>query len=139
MAQESLVDEQIEAGSRFLVAFNNYKPLKAAFWLLTYENDRWYLYLASDKIDDSNFDIAYGEVIQIAHKMDEPKIDPFWVKIVFPNDPLMLGVVEIQRSYQSKLPVLYRRPYLGGIGIDEAYIYPMPVAATPAHPVSVIS
>src|SRR5205823_697960 len=99
-------------GLRFLVEFSKYKQLKAAFWLLTDENDRWYLYLASDQIDDSNFDLGYGEVIRIANKMAEPRIDPFRVKIVFPNNPLVEGVLDVQKSSRTKLPVLYRRDYL---------------------------
>ena len=79
MDQGPLVTEQINAGARFLGAFQKYLPVQAAFWLKDSEEDAWSLYVASDQITDDNFDVAYGEVVQIAGALQDPWFDPFQV------------------------------------------------------------
>ena len=59
MGQSSLVKEQIVAGSRLVDDFDKYAKLQAAFWLKESETEHLYLYLISDEIIDSNFDLAY--------------------------------------------------------------------------------
>lgn len=59
MAHGPLVTEQIEAGARFLQAFNRYAPIQAAFWLQEYDSRKWYLYIVSDQIDDANLSAAH--------------------------------------------------------------------------------
>jgi len=43
----ALVAERIEAGARFLIEFNNYRPIAVAFWLGEEEASDWYLYVVS--------------------------------------------------------------------------------------------
>jgi hypothetical protein len=54
MDQGALVSEQIDAGADLARRFEKY-PLQAAFWLKGAEDGRWFLYLVSDQINDSNF------------------------------------------------------------------------------------
>ena len=65
MDQTSLVTEQIEAGLQLINKFNKYKKLQAAFWIKESDTGNWYLYLVSDQIDDSNFDLAYGKFSEL--------------------------------------------------------------------------
>lgn len=124
MDQNSLVSDQMDAGARFLSEFDKYAPVKAAFWLKTSESNHWYLYIASDEINDTNYDLGYGEVIRLAGKMQDPNFDPFQVKLVGTDDPMARAVLEIQRRYAGKVPTRYRGYQLGGVSIEEAYLYP---------------
>jgi hypothetical protein len=65
MDKAILVNEQIDAGREFAEAFNNYQTVDALFWLNPAESSEWELYLASPAINDSNFDVAYGEVLRL--------------------------------------------------------------------------
>ncbi len=66
MDQSPLVMEEINAGAEIVRQFENYEPVKVAFWLKASDDDHRYLFIASDKIDDTNFDIAYGEVLRLS-------------------------------------------------------------------------
>jgi hypothetical protein len=67
MDQGPLVMAQVEAGARLVNAFDHYAHVSVAFWLKAREQETWSLYLASDQIDDSNFKLAYGEVVQLLY------------------------------------------------------------------------
>lgn len=64
MDKSPLVTEQIDAGEWLIREFSKQIPVQAAFWLRERDSDEWYFYLASDQIDDSNFDHAYAEVLR---------------------------------------------------------------------------
>jgi hypothetical protein len=120
--------QQIDAGARFVHEFARYTPVQAAFWLKATEDNEWFLYVAGDQINDSNFDVAYGEVMRITSKMPDPWLDPFQIKVVGTNDPLAKGVLEIQTKYPGKMLTRYRGGLLGGLSVGEVYIYPLPIA-----------
>jgi len=127
MDQGSLVTQQIDAGARFVHEFAKYTPVQAAFWLKGTEDSQWFLYVAGEQIDDSNFDVAYGEVIRIAAKMPDPWLDPFQVKVVGTKEPVAKAVLEIQEKFPGGLPTRYHGRPLGGLSVEEAYIYPPPI------------
>jgi hypothetical protein len=128
MDQGPLVSEQIEAGARLAKEFaDTYKPLQAVFWLKESEDGQWYLYLASDQINDSNFDLAYGEVLRLVGPGSNPWLDPFQVKVTGVDDPVARAVADIQRKYPGKTATRLRNRQLGGVYIDEAYIYALPI------------
>ena len=66
----------IDAGARFLGEFEKYNPVQNAFWLKESDEGEWSLYVASDKITDDNFDVAYGEVLRIAGEFATPSSTP---------------------------------------------------------------
>jgi hypothetical protein len=123
MDQGPLVTQQIDAGARFVREFATYTPVRVAFWLKGAEDDQWFLYVAGDQIDDSNFDIAYGEVIRITAKMPDPWLDPFQIKVIGAHEPLAKAVLEIQEKYPGRLPTRYHGRQLGGLSVEEVYIY----------------
>ena len=128
MDQGPLVMPQIEAGARLVKEFDAYKPISAAFWLKEGESRNWYLYLASDQIDDSNFDLAYLEVIRITRKNPDPWFDPFQVKVVGSNAPVARDVIAIQQKFPSKMAMRLPGHPFGGRSVEDAYIYPLPVS-----------
>ena len=124
MGQELLVNEQIDDGEAFVRDFGDYVPVSAAFWVNPADSDKWYLYIASDDIDDSNFDIAYVEVLRRINRQKYPWLDPFRIKLVNSVDSVARDAIEIRDRYPANIPTQYNRSSLGGLGIDGAYIYP---------------
>src|SRR3954449_4517715 len=99
MDQGPLVSEEINAGAIMVREFDRYEPVKAAFWLKASDEEQRYLYLASDRIDDTNFDVAYREVLRLANEMRSPYLDPFRVKLIGGEDPLALAALDINKRF----------------------------------------
>jgi hypothetical protein len=131
MDQGPLVIQQIEAGERLIGRFSQYTPVQAAFWLKEPEDSPWFLYLAGDQINDSNFDLAYGEVLRLLSGAPEPWLDPFQVKVIGTDNPVAIAVMDIQRKYPGSLPTRYHGRQLGGLSVEEVYIYPLRIAVRP--------
>ncbi|MDZ4659777.1 MAG: hypothetical protein SH868_19560 [Bythopirellula sp.] len=124
MGQNLLVNEQIEAGEKFAGEFNDYAPVSVYFWLNPAESDRLYLYIASDAIDDTNFDAGYGEVLRKVGKLNQ-WLDPFQIKLVNASDSVAKAAFQIRERFPGSLSgTHYRGALLGDVGIDYAYIYP---------------
>ena len=132
MDQDSLVENRIEAGKRFLDEFNKEYPLKTAFWLKESDDGAWYLYVASERIDESNRRDAYMGVSRAAKRVQNVYFDRFWVKVVEKDHPLVNAVLEIQERYPNPLGIHYRGFRLGKASIEGAYFYPLPIAAVQA-------
>ncbi len=132
MDQDSLVMEVIDAGAELAREFNNYNVVKVAFWLKASDDEHRYLYIASDQINDSNFDLAYGEVLRLTSMMNSIYLDPFRVKVIGADDPLAKAAVEILKRFPGRLPTRFGGTMFGGVFVDEVYIYPYPLSS-PVH------
>ncbi|MEX2287590.1 MAG: hypothetical protein WD648_10910 [Planctomycetaceae bacterium] len=125
MAQELLVNEQIEAGAEFVREFDEYASVVAAFWINPAESDEWFLYTASDEIDRSKLNVAYGEVRRILGAGKSQWIDPFRVKLIPSSDPIAREAIRIRDRYPAQaIPTRYNGSSIGGMSINGAYIYP---------------
>ncbi len=124
MDQNPLVKEEIEAGSQLVQRLDRSFPVKAAFWVKGSDEQRWYLYIASDHIQHENLDVAYGEVLRQADQIASPYLDPFQVKLIPASEPIAQAVQEIQRRYPGSLPTRLGVQNFGGMGVDGVYIYP---------------
>ena len=133
MGEEFLVDEQKDAGADFVREFNDFVPVSVACWIIPAESDDVFLYIASDDINDNNFDVAYGEVLRKLSSKKSQWLDPFQVKLVNSSDPIAHDAIEIRDSYSAPLATHYGGTSIGGMSIDYAYIYP-PVSAMKASP-----
>ena len=91
MDQGPLVVEETDAGAELVRRLDQQFPVKAAFWLKDSEVGHWFLYIASDQIDDKTLDSAYEEVLRVAWEMASPYFDGFQVKVIPPSDPLAQG------------------------------------------------
>jgi hypothetical protein len=131
MDQELLVEQEINAGAKFLVEFGKFAPVKIAYWSQDSENTPWYLHVASERIDDTNRRAAYGEVNRIGRQLQDPHLDPFRVKLTGADDPVARAVFEYQSRFPAhRLPTHYRGFDLAHVGINEAYIYPLQLAVS---------
>lgn len=123
MGEEILVNDQIEAGADFVRDFNDLFAVSLAFWVVPAETDSRYLYIASDDIDDSNFDVAYREVVRRLRGRRNPWLDPFQVRLVNSTEPIAVDAMRIRDQHLAPLGVRYGGS-LGRMTIDAAYIYP---------------
>jgi hypothetical protein len=131
MGQEPLVNEQIDAGARFLAEFERCFPVQAAFWLKESEESGWYFYVASDAVKDGDTSAAYAEVLRIAGNMRDPNFGPFDVKVVGTGHPFARGALDLLQRYPgSRSPARIRGRTFGGIGVEEAYVYPSPATVS---------
>lgn len=128
MGSNILVDEQIEAGAKFIHDFNAYVPVSVAFWVKPAESDNLFLYVGSDDISDANVAAAYGEVMRRMSQDRTPALDPFQIKLVNSSDPIARDAMEIRDRYRRNRATQLQDSLLGGLGIEGAYIYP-PLAA----------
>lgn len=127
MDQGPLVIEEIDAGAELVKQFDSCRPVMAAFWLKASEEPYRYLYIASERIDDTNFDVAYGEVLRLVEKIRSPYLNPFRVKVISADDPLAQAAVTINERFPGRTGTHFGGRSLGGIGVDDVYIYPSPV------------
>lgn len=130
MDQGPLVIEEIDAGAEFAREFDRYEPVKAAFWLKASDEDQRYLYLASDRIDDTNFDVAYGEVLRLANLFPSPYLDPFRVRVIGGGKPLARAAADLNNRFPGWMPIRLGGQSFGGIFVDDVYIYPSPLPVT---------
>jgi len=133
MDQDTLVNPQVSAGQWFIGEFNKYVPINAAYWLRSEGEEDWFLYVASDKIDDTNFDLAYGEVLRIAAAARNPWLDPLRVKVVGADDPVARAIAKFANQHPGHAPVILHGATLDGVWVDGAIVYP-PLSAAAAAP-----
>jgi hypothetical protein len=122
-----LVTEQIDAGTRLLAELEKTMAVTAAFWLKRPDQDSWYFYVAPEPSRDDSRGVVGGEVLRVALAMQDPNLSYLQVRPADPDDPLARAVLDYQRLYPGKAVRLRDRAF-GGMGIDEIYIYPSPIA-----------
>lgn len=126
MDQGPLVIEQIDAGTEFIDRLDEHLRVSAAFWLKASDEGRWYLYIASDKINDSTKRAAYLEVSRVAREMGNPNLDPFQIKLIGSDDPLARASFDAHHRFAAKVPTRFKGNQFGGVSVEEVYIYPPP-------------
>jgi len=126
MDQRPLVIERIDAGMEFIDRFNERVPVRAAFWMKASEAGRWYLYVASDKIDESTKESFYPEISQVVREMGNPNLDQFQVRLLGSDDPLARAAIDIHQRFVARVPTRVSGRDFGGLSVEEVYIYPPP-------------
>jgi hypothetical protein len=130
MDQGPLVTEEIDAGAELVREFDKYAPVKVAFWLKASDEEQRYLYIASEQMNNTNLDVAYGEVLRLANQMKSPYLDPFRVKLISAENPLANAAAEINRRFPGRLATRVGGKSFGGITVEDVYIYPSPLSAS---------
>ncbi|HWE35596.1 MAG TPA: hypothetical protein VG406_03420 [Isosphaeraceae bacterium] len=78
---------------------------------------------------------AYRAVYSALRQIPKASIDFSQIKLVEPGNPIAADAMEIRDRYPARLPTRYRGPALGGVSIEEAYIYPRPTGPMSANEV----
>jgi hypothetical protein len=128
MDQTPLVMDDIEAGAAFIEQLNHYAPVKAAWWLRNTEDSERYLYVAIEGLTVKNSDLAYSEVLRITKNIKDHFIDPFRVRLVSTNNPAAKAVIDNYRRFPGNVRPRFNDTVLGGMPVDEIYIYPQLLA-----------
>ncbi|MFO0809111.1 MAG: hypothetical protein U0746_10840 [Gemmataceae bacterium] len=129
MDQDTLVVETIDAGEKLVAALiaSGFDVL-AAGWIKEDEGGQWYLYIVSPLVDAPGPTAAYRKLNPIYKDLVDKgplPIDLFDIKLVSPNDAIGKALVEFAPKHAGPLISGYRRPYLGGVPIQEARLYPL--------------
>lgn len=126
MDQGPLVIQQIDAGERFLNEFHKTLPVTAACWVKEVDNESWYLYVASEKIDHGNVRDGYLEVIRLANEMSDSFFDPFQVKLIKDDHPIAMATKDFSRRWPGRLPTRCQVGRFGDRYVDDVYVYALP-------------
>ena len=124
MDQEPLVIEQIDEGEFFLSEFKKKYPVQVALWMKPTEDAQWYLYVASDQINDNNKREAHAEVLRLSPPLSTPFFDGFRVKLIGTDDACTQEALNVYRGYPARIPTRMSRREFGGVHVDGVYIYP---------------
>jgi hypothetical protein len=124
MDQATLVEHQIDDVTRLVDQLRRDGfDVKAAFWLYTSEADQWFLYIASDMVNQQGITEAYKAVGRAMRRLLDLQIDRFQVKLVTPDDPVAKAVIDFQSERHARLPTRVRAANLGDVYIKNAYLY----------------
>lgn len=137
MAQDTVVDDQIEAGDRLTRALaDDGFTVRIAFWAKPVEDGRWYIYLASPAVDEQGPAVAYRSVHDTLRRDKSIQLDPFDVKVVGMDDSMTVAALAVvaPRIADSPFAVRNPKPYpgithfggdvLGGVVVEGVTIYP---------------
>jgi hypothetical protein len=125
MAEELLVDTQIDDGQRFVdqLLADDF-DVTVAFWVKDGEGS-WRLYIASPAFDDRKPGENYRAVRDSLAKIPDPTVQP-WTIILINDKNSMTQAAGRIAGRPGKEAIRYGGPRLGESPIEEAYIYPKP-------------
>ena len=63
-------------------------------------------------------------MLRITGNTPDPWLDPFQVKVVGSDAPVAKDVIAAQQKYPGKMATRFHGHQLGGVMVEEAYIYP---------------
>lgn len=100
--------------------------IAAAWWMKTSEEGIWFLYFASKAVKDKGIGPAYRDVRTAMRGIEQIWVGSFDVKLVAPDNPIAVDVLELLRLYPGRYPIRSGRKQLGKVAIEDSYIYPPP-------------
>jgi hypothetical protein len=130
-----LVDSKIEDGRKIIaeMAKEGY-PASVAFWLKPTSEGLWRLYISSPAIEDGKVGDAYVALYDCLQRVPNASVSMSHVKLLQDGRRIAQEAITIRdREPNRYLPIRLHGQYLGGMSIEEAYIYP------PDRPMEVIA
>lgn len=126
MAEELLVDDQIDNGQRVIDQFlEDGVEVAVGFWV---RNDEglWRPYIASPSFDDRKPGENYLKVRESLRKIPDQEVQ-FWpINLINDQNPAARDAIKIAGRPGKDEGIRYRGTRLGDLVIEEAYIYPRP-------------
>ncbi len=121
----SLVDGRIDDGRRLIEILPQRDiDVTAAAWVLTSEDGNWFLYIATEEVDKSGQAAAYAKVYNVLRSMAGACISTSDVKLIGKKNPITKDILAFRSHLTDDALARYRDRLLGGIGVEEVYIYP---------------
>jgi len=128
----TLVDELIEDGQRLIDSLLGDRiPVRIACWVKPVEEDRWSLFIGTPLIDQKGAAQAYREVYRVLRGLGPTWVTDSDVKLIGESHPITKEILEIRQRFPGKGAARSRRPTLGGIPIEEIYVYPLIAQSSP--------
>ncbi len=125
MVTELLVEDQRDDGQRLVEQLvRDGFGVSASFWLKPSEESAWQLYLALPSADLSDLNAAYRKVYSALSKISNSWVSVSDIKLVDEASPIAQAAVEARDRRVALGATWFRGKSLGGIPINEAYIYP---------------
>jgi hypothetical protein len=131
MDQGTLVIEQINAGAEFINRLDKHIRVRTAFWLRAADQSSWYLYIASDQVNDNTMKTAYTEVARVARAMNNPNLEVFRIRPISLSDPLAQAASDVHKRFAARVPLHAKERIFGDVYADEVYVYPPPIFHPP--------
>lgn len=121
----ALVENRIDDGQQLLDRLRESGiEVRAASWVKPLDEDRWSLYIATPLVDKDLVE-AYRHVFNVLRDLTNVAIDGSEVKLIGENHPVTKEVIESLKLNSSTLPVPLKRSLLGGMPVEEIYVYPL--------------
>lgn len=125
MDTELLVDERIDDGRRLLSELVRAGfDVTGAFWVRTSEEGQRFLYVVSTAVARGSIGDAYRTVYAALSRLPNPSITLSDIKLIAPDNPIAIDAIAIRDRYPARIPTRHGAGRLGGVAIEEAYIYP---------------
>lgn len=88
------------------------------------EDAPWDFYLASASATRDGFTDAYRAVYATFSRLALPAITLSNIRLVPANDPIAVDAAALRDRYPARIPTRFGPRRLGGVAIEEVYIYP---------------
>jgi len=128
---EVLVVDRLSNGRDFLEQLvQDGFDVKVAFWVKTRDDGSWFLFIGSDAAGVGSSGEAYRKVYGSLARLEqalglEPGIALSDIKLLHTSNPIAQAAIAARnRSTTWFSPSYFRGGELGGLAVEEAYIYP---------------
>jgi hypothetical protein len=126
MGEVALVENQIDDGQRLLDRLaEGGVVVRAACWVKPFDEDRWTLYIASPTVDEKGKLEAYRQLTPVLRSLGDDWLTSSDVTLVGEKHPLVQDALDLLRRFPHRTPIRSPRSVLGGIGVEEVYVYPL--------------
>ena len=130
----ALVENRIEDGQRLLDRLGEKGfVVRAACWLKPAYQDRWSLYIASPSVDEQGTLDAYRQLGPVLRSLGDEWITSSDVVLVGAQHPLAQDALDLLRRFPHRKPIQSPRSLLGGIPVEEVYVYPLGKTPVPIY------
>jgi hypothetical protein len=125
MDTSTLVENQIDDGQRLLDRLGEEGiAVRAACWVKPVDEDRWSLYIAVPAVDEKGPVEAYRQVYRVLQSLTDVGITDSDIKLIGEKHPIAQDVLDILGRFPGRTPTRPRWPLLGGIPVEDCYVYP---------------
>lgn len=125
MDQRPLVENQIDAGFGLVKRLVGQGfSVAAAGWVRPRDEGEWTLYIASKVFDENGAAVAYRQVAEAVHQLEDPWVSMSEVKVIGARDATAEDMLRLVRRHPGPMATRTRGPTLGALEIEEAYLYP---------------
>jgi hypothetical protein len=121
----TLVSEQVRDGDRLLdrLAHEGVR-VRAAGWVKPADEDRWSLYVVTPLVDERGPIGAYREVYRVLRSLEDVRVKDYEVKLVGEGHRVAGDLLEAQPRDHARAPQRGRLTSVGGMPVEEVYVYP---------------